>query len=382
MLRLAAVALVSLAFGLVLRRIRLPAFLGYLLAGVILGPHGVGVVPSEADLEGAGGVGVVLLLFFVGMEMKPDRLLSSARLVFTGTAIQIAVSVLSVLAIGTFLDWPLPRSILLGFVISLSSTAVVLRLLQQRGEANTVLGEHVTGILLTQDVLIAPMLIVVGLLGGGTPSMASVARQVIGIALIAGLVVVITKKKDIRLGIGAWIGNDREYQVLAALILAFAFAVVTGYLELSTALGAFFGGMLVGAAKETHWVHEQLEPFRVVFLTLFFVSVGMLLDLSFLARHWRLVVALSAVTLLTNTMINAGILRVWNHSWRTSFFGASLLAPIGELSFVLAAVGRQTNIVSDFAYQVTVATITLTLAISPLWVFAFARHRPRPAAVS
>ena len=376
---LALVCLVVLGLGLLLNRLRQPALLAYLLVGVLLGPHALGVVTDEALMSHLGGIGVVLLLFFVGMEIKPERLLANGRVVLLGTTVQILASVGCVLGLGAWLDWPVSRSILIGFVISLSSTVMVLRLLQHGRAAETRVGEQVTGILLAQDIAIVPMLVVLGLMRGEAPDFGRVAIQIVGALLFLTLFVWIARRGELRLGIGRLIGRGHELQVFAALIVAVGLSLLSDLAGLSTALGALLAGMVISAAKETHWVHESLEPFRVVFVALFFLSIGMLLDLRFLADHWALVLALTVLAFLTNTFINLGILRVFGSSWRQSLYGGALLAQIGELSYVVAAVGRQAAIVSDFAYQATVCMITLTLLASPFWAAA-ARALARPFA--
>lgn len=151
------------------------------------------------------------------------------------------------------------------------------------------------------------------------------------------------------------------------MIVCFGLALLTGLMGLSTALGAFVGGMVIASARETTWIHTSLESFRVVFVALFFVPIGMLLDLDFLVDQWRLVALLTGLVLVTNTFVNAVVLLAFRASWRDSLRGAALLAQVGELSYVLAAVGKETGFVEDFAYQATVATATLTLILSPPW---------------
>ncbi len=155
--------------------------------------------------------------------------------------------------------------------------------------------------------------------------------------------------------------------MFGALVLCFGLATLTAVLGLSTAVGAFVAGIVVGAARETDWVHRSLEPFRVVLVALFFVSVGMLIELDFLWAHWSTISLLVLVVFATNWAINACILRALGRDWRHSFLVAALLAQMGEFSFVLAAVGRQSGIIQEFAYQVIVGLIAITLLLAPLW---------------
>lgn len=279
------------------------------------------------------------------------------------------VSVAVVATIGFWFDWSWSRIVLFGFAISLSSTALVVSMLQQWGEMESEAGQEAIGILLVQDVAIAPMLIVVGLLGGGESlSTSLLARQVVGGIAIVALVTALARHKAIRLPFSDLLRRDHELQLFGALLLCFLFAWLTGVFGLSTALGAFLAGLVVASARETEWVRRNLEPYRVLFVAAFFASVGMLIDLAFFAAHWRPILALVLAAFLTNTLINAGILHALGRSWRTSVYVGALLSQIGEFSFVLAAVGKESGIISDFGYQVVLGGIVGTLVLGPAWI--------------
>ncbi len=361
-------ALTIVLVGLISRRLHQPHVVGYLFAGVALGPHGVAFITDETTLSHLGSLGVVLLLFFVGMEISPKRLVSNWKVAIIGTLLQILLSVGLVWIIGYFAEWPLSRTLLIGFVISLSSTAIVLKILQDRGELESHTGQNVLGILLVQDLAVIPMLLLLGSLSGETVSVTQMLTQGLGALLFIGLIVIIVSRETINLPLGRMLGKDHEMQIFAALAIAFGLALLTALIGLSTALGAFAGGMLIAAARETQWVHHNIEPFRVVFVALFFVSIGMLVDLAFFTAHWQQILLLLAAVLFTNTLINAVILRLLGDSWRESFYAGALLAQIGEFSFVLAAIGIQSNIISQYGYQLTIATIALSLLVSPAWI--------------
>lgn len=361
-------ALTIVLVGLISRRLHQPHVVGYLFAGVALGPHGVAFIADETTLSHLGSLGVVLLLFFVGMEISPKRLVSNWKVAIIGTLMQILLSVGLAWIIGYFAQWPLSRTLLIGFVISLSSTAVVLKILQDRGELESHTGQNVLGILLVQDLAVIPMLLLLGSISGETVSVTQMLMQGLGALLFIGLIVIIASRETINLPLGKMLGKDHEIQIFAALAIAFGLALLTALLGLSTALGAFAGGMLIAAARETQWVHHNIEPFRVVFVALFFVSIGMLVDLAFFTAHWQQILLLLAAVLFTNTLINAVILRLLGDSWRESFYAGALLAQLGEFSFVLAAIGIQSNIISQYGYQLTIATIALSLLVSPAWI--------------
>ena len=365
---LVEIALAIFVAGIVLRVLRQPHLVGYLLVGVLLGPFAFGVLEDSESIAHIGAIGVVLLLFFIGMEISPRDLAREWRVAIFGTVLQVLISLFAVLAIGEWLDWPISRSILLGFVVSLSSTAVVLKLLQDSAELNTSVGKKVTGVLLMQDLAVVPMLIVLGMMAGSATDKVTVSLQVGGGILVLGFTAWMIRRGSITLPFSKRIRDDHETQVFASLACCLGFSLLTGLMQLSTALGAFIGGLVINMARETDWVQHSLEPFRIVFVALFFVSMGMLIDLDFLREHWWKVCLLVFVVLVVNTAINALTLRMLRVSWGESLYAGALLSQIGEFSFVLAAVGKQSGIIENYAYQMTIAIIAVGLLVSPAWI--------------
>lgn len=361
---------VMLALAVGLRRIHQPHVVAYILAGVVLGPSGLGMIGDLDAMGRLGGIGVILLLFFVGLEIDLPDLIKGWRIAVFGTIFQIAVSVGVIWLLGTFLDWSFGRVVLLGFVISLSSTAVVMGLLAESGLTKTSLGNNVIGILVVQDLALIPMLMVLGLLGdsGEGSNLLRSATQVIGGLVLLGVVVwVVRRGRAVRIASDAT-RQDEELQVLSALLLCFGLAAITGLIGLSSALGAMLAGLLISTSSENQWVAGTLRPFRVVFVGAFFVSIGMMIDLTFLSENWRIVSLLVIAVFATNTFINAIVLRMLGLGWRESLHAGTVLSQIGELSFVLAAVGLNTAIIAEYSYQMTVCTIALTLTLSPAWI--------------
>lgn len=370
---LVAIIGVVLLIGLSLQILRQPQVIGYLLAGVAIGPFGLALLTDTEFASRLGGFGVILLLFFVGMEVAPRQLISGWRIAVIGTLAQVALSVALVIPIGLWFDWPVERVVLLGFVTSLSSTAVIIKLLRDSGEINRKEGQDILGILLTQDLIIIPMLIIVGLMGGEAPSWSGLGLQIGGSIIIVSLLAWALTRDSFHLPFGHLFRSDPELQVFAALLICLGLSLLTGLAQLSTALGAFAAGILVTAARETQWVHHTLEPFRVIFVALFFVSIGMLVDVSFISSHTMQVILLVVAVLVGNTLLNGIILRFLGYRWRESLYAGALLGQIGEFSFVLAAVGLTAGIISDIAYQYTIAVIALSLLVSPFWILAARR---------
>lgn len=374
------VAFTILVIGLVLRRFGQPQVVAYLIVGVVLGPHVLDLVSNQAAVSRVGDVGVILLLFFLGMEVSLDELIRRWRVAVGGTTLQVTGSLGVAWAIGQWLGWPLPRTILIGFVISLSSTAVVVAVLTARNELHEQVGKDALSILLVQDVAIAPMLIVLGLLAGGPADPQAIALQLVGGVLITGLVVVLVRRKSIPLPFGKLLVADHEFQVFAAGLLCFGLALATGLLGLSSALGAFVAGLVVGSAPGTDWVHHALEPFRILLVALFFVSIGLLVDLQFIGEHIAVVGLLVVGALVVNTILNTLIFRGLRRPWKHALYTAAVLSQIGEFSFVLAEVGRSGQIISEYGHRLTIATIATTLLVSPAWIAIWRAVRGAPPA--
>ena len=362
------VILAILLIGLVMRALRQPQIVGYLIAGLLIGPYGLGLL-EDPDLIGRiGGIGLIVLLFFVGMEASPHSLLSRWRLAIFGVILQVGITVAAVWLIAFYLDWSWSKILILGFVISLSSTAVVLKLLKDWNELNTQTGQNVLVVLLAQDMALVPMIIAVNMLGGGDVSSGELIAQLVGAMLLIGIAAWVFTRDHIKLPFARKLTSDHELQVFAALLLCLSLALVSGELGLSTALGAFVAGLVVSSARETDWVHESLEPFRVVFVAAFFVSVGMLIDVEFVRNNLLHVAVLVVLIVFLNTVLNAGILRLLGSSWRRAGYAGALLSQIGEFSFILAALAHTERLLPDEDYRLVVAVIAISLILSPAWI--------------
>jgi CPA2 family monovalent cation:H+ antiporter-2 len=365
--------LVAIVFAIVLvaialRAIGQPQIVGYLLAGVAIGPSGLGLLTDTDAISRVGSFGLIILLFFVGMDASPKRLMGRWHVAVAGVALQIAASVGVAFLVGVFYGWDWPRIALVAFVISLSSTAVVLKLLEDWRELDTQTGQNVLVILLAQDLALVPMLIGVTLMSGQGGDAATLTLQLAGAVLLVGLTAWVVRRERIHLPFAKYLRADHELQVFAALLLCFGLALASGVLRLSAMLGAFVAGIVVSAARETDWVHRSLEPFRVVFVAVFFVSVGMLIDLAFVAENLLEIAPLVAAIVGVNTAINAAILKVLGSSMRRSLYGGALLSQIGEFSFVLVSVGVAAGVIAEPDYRFMISVIAISLLLSPPWI--------------
>lgn len=362
------VVVAILLIGFALRALGQPQIVGYLIAGLVIGPHGMGLLEDQALISRIGDIGLIVLLFFVGMEASPGSLLQRWRLAIFGVVLQIFATIGVVWLIALFFDWGWPLVVLFGFVISLSSTAVVLKLLKDWDELGTQTGQNVLVVLLAQDLALVPMIIVINVLGGEEVPASELLLQLLGAAVLIGIAAWVFTRDHIVLPFADKLSADHELQVFAALTLCFGLALVSGELGLSTALGAFVAGLVVSSARETDWVHQSLEPFRVVFVAAFFVSIGMLIDVEYVKLNPLKIGSLVVVIVLLNTVLNSVILKVLGSSWRRAGYAGALLSQIGEFSFILAALAHGEHILPDDDYRLFVAIIAISLMFSPAWI--------------
>ena len=360
------IAVAVFFLGVILRLLKQPYVVIYILAGVIIGPFGFGLVRHDDIISQLGSLGIVLLLFFVGMHISLPRILSNWKVAIIGTSGQILVSVGLVWLIGNFLTWDISRIVLMGFVISLSSTALVVKVLEDWDEFNTRIGQNALVITIVQDFAVIPMFIILDVLSSGVNARV-ITFQVIGSAIILALAF-FSIRGNMRLPLANLIRGDHELQVFVALILCFGLALLTSFFGISPAMGAFVAGIMVSQMKETSWVQSRLESLQVIFVALFFIYVGTMIDVIFLWDNLFEVLLLVPAVFLTNTLISACILRFLGSSWGASIYTGSVLSQIGEFSFLLGAIGFERGIISGFAYQLTIATIAITLLLTPFWI--------------
>jgi len=222
------------------------------------------------------------------------------------------------------------------------------------------------------------MIIILTLLGAGTrPQPTQLAMLLGGVLLIIVLVLYLFVKREIRFPFKKLLQKHKQLQIFLAAIVCFGFALVTGMLGLSTALGAFIAGIYVSRAKETHWIYDKMHSFHTVFIAIFFVAIGTMIDLQFLKEHFLLAIGMVFVLLITNTFVNAATLRLLGGTKQESMYFGALLAQAGEFSFVLAGAGLALAIISGFAHQLLIIVIALSLLLSPLWVQLITSLTPR-----
>ncbi|MDX8392412.1 MAG: cation:proton antiporter [Mariprofundaceae bacterium] len=357
----------ALLLATLMREIKLPAAIAYIITGVLVGPTGLGLVHDRELLTHMGELGVIMLMFFIGMEVSLPRLIAGWRIAVLGTGAQIGISVLICTLGATIFELPWQTGVLFGFIVSMSSTAVVLSMLKDSGELEHPFGQNALGVLLMQDLAIVPMMIVIGLISGGNDgNWTATAIQLVGGGILVTAAIWLMRTPGWR--IPAWLTRGMERRVMLGLLLCFSAAMLTAQLGLSAPFGAFLAGMLLHASDQSDWVEEHLRSLYVVFVAIFFLSVGMLVDFRFVLTHWTLMIALTLAVLVLNSGINSLVLRALGERWPVALLTGGVLGQIGELSFLLASMGLSFGLMSEIASHITIAVIALTLMLSPVWM--------------
>ncbi len=365
MMNITIVLSVALAIAYFTVRIGLPIVVAYIVSGIMLGPTMLGVISDQHTVTRIGEIGVVMLLFFVGMEVSIPNLMKRWRIAVIGTIVQIAISVAACVGLVWLFALPTSLGILFGFVISLSSTAVVLKELQDAGEMDEPFGQNAVGVLLVQDMAIVPMMIVLSLMGDGDIQTIDLIKQVGGGLAIFAIVLYLMKTGA--LNIPGFLKGSIEKRVLLGLLLCLGAATATSWLGLSPGLGAFLAGMVLASSNQADWIHRHLESVYVIFVMIFFLSVGMMVNVDYMMSHLLLVFGATMAVFLFNSGVNVFVMRALGESWRMALITGGLLSQIGEFSFLLATVGAFAGILTPTLHELTVIVIAMTLLFSPVW---------------
>ncbi|MBC7953461.1 MAG: cation:proton antiporter [Rhodospirillaceae bacterium] len=371
----ALVALAALLCGVVMNRFRQPAIVGYILAGVVLGPSGLALVSNRDAVSTLAEFGVLMLLFVVGIELDIRRFVQGWKVAVFTTALQIAGSVGTALLLRQALGWSFGLSMVLGFAVAVSSTAVVIKMLESSGDLDKPVGRTIIGILIAQDMAVVPMMLFLGGLERKGIVPMDVAKVVFSVLFLVVLFWLLVRKK-LRLPITERLAKSGELGPLAALAWCFGAAALSGLLDLSPAYGAFLAGVVIGNSSQRETILKNAEPVQAVLLMVFFLSIGLLLDFKFIWKNLGQVLTLLVMVTLFKTMLNITALRLLRQDWRSAFIAGVALAQIGEFSFLLAEVGKAGKLITSSETKLVVAVTVLSLVLSPFWLFTMRRlHR-------
>jgi CPA2 family monovalent cation:H+ antiporter-2 len=350
-------------------RIKVPAIIGYLITGVIAGPNLLALINSPENVEVMAEIGVILLMFTIGLEFSINHLLNIRRIVFLGGFMQLLITAGVTMLVSRAYHFGWSEAVFVGFLTALSSTAVVLKLLQERSELTTHYGKTIVGILIFQDIILVPLLLFTPMLGGATGNIGS------------ELLMLLLKATGIIIFI--YIGNrwlmprllhliamthSQELFLMSILLFCLAVAMLTNELGMSLAFGAFLAGLMISDSEYSHNAFGNLIPFKDVFTSFFFVSIGMLLDLGFVYDHPWLVIATVLLVIVLKTVIAGFTAFTLGHTFFGTVVVGLSLAQVGEFSFILARLGLTNKIITPYHYQLFLAVAITSMALSPMLI--------------
>ncbi len=360
---MAVAAVVTLVFG----RLRFPALVGLFVAGVLIGPNALGLVNSPKSVEQLADVGVIFLLFTLGLELSFKRMARLARVLFIAGPLQVVLTGAAGTGVGFAFGLPASQAVVLGMLVALSSTAVVLKTMTERAEIDTPLGRNVLGILIFQDILVVPMMLVLPLLGGGEREISMSAPFLAAVAAgMVVLVVVLTKWVVPRILYEAARSRNADVFLMVVVTICFAVAALSAKLGLSLALGAFLAGLIISGSEYGHHSLGLVMPFRNLLVSFFFISIGMLLNPGFLADHWWMVLLGAIGLMLVKTITGTIAVQSLRYPLRVSLATGLALSQVGEFSFVLAAVATSNSLLPEHLRQGVLTVAVLTMAVTPI----------------
>lgn len=366
---LLSVLFLALFGGLIAKKLRQPLLLGYVLSGIIFGGPVMKLMGSQGFIDNLAEIGVALLMFSLGIEFSFTKLLRVKRIAIWGGLIQILGTILWGLLIFPALGFDFYPSLFLASCFSLSSTAVVTKILFEKGELDTLPGEIMIGLLLIQDLAVLPMILIL-------PQISSLS--ILGLGQLLASILKSTTLLTLTIVLGRQIlpkilarvaaVNSREILVLVVVTLCLLFAFATNSLGLSFALGAFFAGLLIADSAQNHAVFSEIRPLRDLFSIIFFVSLGMVVTPSFLAANFPSILILATLVVMIKFLIISTVILYLGYHFKIAFLVGLSLVQVGEFSFILSRAGLSQNIISHQIYSLIISVALLTIIMTPFFM--------------
>jgi len=372
---LVSIVLLSALLLFVCQYFNIPGIVSFLLIGILAGPYGLGIITDQASIETFGEVGIILLLFTIGLEFSFEKLLRSWRIVIIGGLLQLVTTIIAITFVANVLGVPFTAAVVFGFIVSLSSTAIVMKILQERREVDTLQGRTLLGILIFQDLAIIPMILILPVfMGTGGPDFSALPFEIVKVTSILFIVVILAR----------WIipsflyhvakQKNRELFFITIAAICISVAWLTNQAGLSFALGAFIAGLIIGESDYNIDALSHITPFRDVFASIFFLSIGMLLNLgSILAGDVSIVLFIVFLIIAIKILTGAFAAAMLGMPARICIFTGFALCQVGEFSFVLAKAGLDAKFIPDPVYQIFLAATIVTMALTPLFMNAAPR---------
>ncbi|MGS0764920.1 cation:proton antiporter domain-containing protein [Syntrophomonas curvata] len=361
------VIIFGLAVGVIFicYRLKIPSIVGFLLTGILAGPHGMALIKSSEQVQVTAEIGVIFLLFSIGLEFSFKNLREIKKTVLLGGSLQVLLTVAITAVIAWLLGMPVNQAIFLGFLVSLSSTAIVLKQLGEKAEMDTPQGKINLGILIFQDIIVVAMMLFTPLLGTGAAEMQSPALILAKTAGVIILVIVLAIYAIPPLLYQITRTQSRELFLLSIILICFAVAWLTASAGLSLALGAFLAGLIIAESEYSHQAMANILPFIDTFTSIFFVSIGMLLNVHSMGENLVLVAGFTLALLVVKSLVALFTTIVLGYPLRTAVIVGFSLCQVGEFSFILAQTGIDHGLLGGNLYQVFLAASILTMMMTP-----------------
>ena len=353
----------------IFQKLNIPAVLGFLATGVVFGPHALGFVQAGEEIEMLSEIGVILLLFIIGLEFSIKSLMSMKKVVLVGGSMQVLLTIILTALVIYFLGFGLSEAVFMGFLVSLSSTAIVLKVLQDKGLMRTAQGRIALGILIFQDIIVVPMMLLTPILAGQDSNVVmSLLILLVKVVVVIGMVYVSARYLVPRLLHEIARTRSRELFLITIIVICFSVAYFTSVLGLSLALGAFMAGLTISESEYSHQATGLIIPFREIFTSFFFVSIGMLLDLDFVIHNLALVVVFTlGVFALKFVVIILSSLAL-RYPLKTGIIVGFSLFQVGEFAFILSRAGIDAGLLDGSTYQYFLSVSILTMAMTPFLI--------------
>ncbi|HKQ44757.1 MAG TPA: cation:proton antiporter [Rhizomicrobium sp.] len=376
---LALLLAAAVGCGLLMNRLRMPAAAGFILVGMVLGPTGMGLIQTSGNLEVLAELGVLMLLFIIGMEMRLASFAKSLPLALGVTAATCAIIPTSVALFTYWVEGEVLGGVVIGFMLSISSTALAMKMIEDSEEKDSAAGRLSVAVLVAQDLAVVPLMLITDTLGSALTAralMGAGTKLALALLLLAVFIHFLNKVKSFRFPASEYFLKNSDVGTLGVLGLCFAAAAASGLLGLSPALGAFLGGLAVGHSTLRRGALRMAQPVQNILLFVFFLSVGLLIDLDYLIQQAWIIGAALVVVTGGKTLLNFILLTVSGRNFDTAFAAALFLSPVGEFSFVIAGAGLAAGTLSPSGYKLAIAVIAMSLLASPIF-FLLARltHR-------
>jgi CPA2 family monovalent cation:H+ antiporter-2 len=346
--------------------IRVPTILGFLLTGILAGPHVLGLIEAVDEVEVLAEIGVVMLLFTIGIDFSLEGLLRLKRVALIGGFLQVFLTSLTSFFLMKILGRPLGESVFTGFLISLSSTAIVIKLIQERAEVESPHGGAALGILIFQDIAIIPIMLITPILAGNSEEVGLTLLMLLVKGMTIVILVIIAAKWVI-----PWLlfqitrSRSSELFLLGIVVICLAVAWFTSSLGLSLAIGAFLAGLIISESEYSQEALSKVLPFRDIFASFFFVSIGMLLDVKFLLQHPFLIILITLAVLVLKIITSSLSAILVGFPLRSAILVGLALCQIGEFSFILSESGVNHGLLNENMYQIFLSVAILTMAATP-----------------